>query len=322
MHRKLAMGGPSPSPTGAARARTGGAPETSGHGGRVEALRPTRGMPKSNAARSPRSERRRSRSRRSRSRRRSPPRRRPRRSRARAVRLTIRSSGRPPRRGRPGAPAGRPSRLRPRCGTRSGRPARTARLSTFDGRANSRPSRLDEQLRAAAAGPPPGDAPRVRDRAVVVDRERRRRRGTRRSSRRPCPRGAGPPRRSPRPGRSASPARGSAPRCTRPASCETAATRSARRARPALPAGQPAEQQLDELEVAVVVVGAREHEVRARAVARGHRQVRRALAHRAAHAVEEADVDVEPVRHRGREASGSAASPREASRRRRRAPRR
>ena len=68
-----------------------------------------------------------------------------------------------------------------------------------------------------------------------------------------------------------------------------------------VPGRKPAEQQLDELEVLAGAVVAREDEERARPVPGRHRELGRLLAEGAAHAVEEARVDVQPVRQRRRE---------------------
>ena len=68
-----------------------------------------------------------------------------------------------------------------------------------------------------------------------------------------------------------------------------------------VPGREPAEEKLDELEVLAVGVVPGEDEERARPVSRRHRELRRLLAERPAHAVEEARVDVQPVRQRRRE---------------------
>ena len=63
-----------------------------------------------------------------------------------------------------------------------------------------------------------------------------------------------------------------------------------------VPGRKPSEEKLDELEVLAGAVVTREDEERARSVPGRHRQVGRVLAEGAAHAVEEARVDVQPVR--------------------------
>ena len=68
-----------------------------------------------------------------------------------------------------------------------------------------------------------------------------------------------------------------------------------------VPGRKAAEEQLDELEVLAGAVVPREDEERARSVSGGHRELRCVLPEGAAHAVEQARVDVEPVRQRGGE---------------------
>ena len=90
--------------------------------------------------------------------------RRPRARRGRGARRGARAAGR--------ARAGRPSRRRPRCGRRACRRRSTGTWSIFDGSSTTSPDARIERLRAAAAVAPAVDPPRRDRRAVVVDRER------------------------------------------------------------------------------------------------------------------------------------------------------